>query len=91
MRMDIDQVADLARLDLSQEEKVHLSEQLGAILEYVDQLRDLDTTDVPETCHVLPLATPFRRDERGAHLSPEDALSNAPKADGTAFVVPRVI
>ncbi len=91
MDIDIKHVATLARLELSDEEAVRLGGQLGDILDYVAQLAELDTDDVPPTTHVLPVTTPFRADAVGEHLDRDEALSQAPEHDGHAFAVPRVV
>ncbi len=87
----IDHVASLARLHLAPGERAALAGQLGRILEYVDQLRALDTTGVPPTMTAVPLANAFREDEPRQCLSREEVLSNAPDAVGPVFRVPRVI
>lgn len=87
----IDHVANLARLYLPPAERAAMAGQLGRILEYVDQLRGLDTTGVPPTMTAVPLANAFREDEPRLCLSREEVLSNAPDAVGPVFRVPRVI
>lgn len=91
MEVDIDQVAQLARLELTNAERDVLGGQLRSILAHVDQLATIDTTGVAATRHPVPLKTPFREDAAGAHLSQEDALDNAPERDGASFVVPRIV
>ena len=87
----LDHVAGLARLYLSPEERAALAGQLSRILEYVDELKELDTSGVPPTMTAVPLANAFREDEPRLCLSREQALSNAPDAVGPVFRVPRVI
>ena len=91
MDIDIDQVAALARLELTSQEKEALSEQLRSILAHVDQLSNVDTAGVEATRHPIPLATPLRDDVVGVHLSHEESLSNAPESDGESVIVPRVV
>ncbi len=91
MDIDIDQVAALARLELTDEERIALGDQLRSILEHVDQLSTVDTTGVEATRHPVPLPTPLRDDRVGEHLSPAEALDNAPESDGESFIVPRVV
>ena len=62
MELDIDEVALLARLELTEEERDVLGGQLRSILAHVDQLASVDTEGVAATRHPLPLATPFRED-----------------------------
>jgi aspartyl-tRNA(Asn)/glutamyl-tRNA(Gln) amidotransferase subunit C len=89
--IDIHSIASLARLELSDEEKRRLGSQLGAILEYVKQLDELDTEDIEPTSHVVSLSTPCRADEVGDHLATEAALLNAPERDDDSFIVPQVL
>lgn len=91
MDLELHVIASLARLELSESEKSRLQDQLKAILGYVKQLDELDTTDVPPTAQLNPLATPFREDEVGPHLSRDQTLANAPRHDGESFVVPKVV
>ena len=84
-------LARLARLELSPEEKERMRGQLDAILGYVDQLQRIDTTDVPPTSHVLPLANVFREDEVRPSYPGEAMLANAPDPDGERFGVPRIL
>jgi len=82
-REQVEHVADLAKLGLSEEEIVLYQEQLSAILEYAAILQRLDTDAIPPTTTVLPLLSVLRADEPAASLSQEDALANAPSvADG---------
>ena len=87
----VEHVALLARLDLTEEEKEKYAAQLSGILEYVEKLNQLDTTDVPPTAHVLPIKNVFREDKVGDHLSNDEALQNAPDRDGNSFRVPKIM
>jgi aspartyl-tRNA(Asn)/glutamyl-tRNA(Gln) amidotransferase subunit C len=91
-RAEVARIAELARLALTEEELDLFTRQLGDILGYVEQIRGLDTTDVPPTSHVInkPIE---RADVVGESLSRADALANAPDAAREAglFKVPRVI
>jgi len=92
--IDVNQVryiAHLARLELSEEEEKRFTHQLARILSYVEKLRELDTSNVPPTSHVLPVKNVFREDELGFSLSPREALSNAPLRKNNLFKVPRII
>ena len=84
-------VAHLARLKISDEEVRLYADQLSAVLGYVDQLNELDTTDVPPTTHAVPLSNVFRDDAVRASLSPGRALSNAPQQQDDFFRVPKVL
>jgi aspartyl-tRNA(Asn)/glutamyl-tRNA(Gln) amidotransferase subunit C len=84
-------VADLARLELSDESVDKFAEQIGEILDYIDKLNTIDTTGVAATSHAISLNNAFREDRVEAHLDRETALSNAPEKEDGAFVVPRVV
>lgn len=84
-------VAHLARLDIDDADIDRFAGQIGTILDYVDALKQVDTTDVPATTHAINLTNAFREDEPQHQLDPEAALANAPEKDDGAFVVPRVI
>ena len=88
---EVERVIALARLALSEEEVAGMARDLGAILRHAESLAALDTEGVPPTAHVIPLAPPRREDSAVSPLDPEIAVANAPRAAGTAFVVPRVI
>jgi aspartyl-tRNA(Asn)/glutamyl-tRNA(Gln) amidotransferase subunit C len=88
---DVEYVAKLAKLEFTEEEKVSYQKKLDAILCYMEQLQQLDTTNIEPTTHVLPLENVFREDKVGVCLSNEDALANAPdQADGY-FKVPKIL
>jgi aspartyl-tRNA(Asn)/glutamyl-tRNA(Gln) amidotransferase subunit C len=94
MRLDRDQVehiAELARLELSEGEKALYQEQLSAILEYFGRLQELDTEAIPPTASVLPLRSVMREDEPGPSLPRDDVLANAPSAEDGCFEVPAVL
>lgn len=88
---DVEHVAALARLALSDAEKEMFAEQLGAILRYVDKLNELDTTGVEPTSHVLPLANVMREDEPRPSWPREQVLANAPDEENGQFKVPSVL
>ena len=81
-------VARLARLELGEEELSRLEEQLGAILDAVGKVSELDLTDVEPTAHPLDLVNVWAEDEPRPSLPIEDALANAPERDGDFFRVP---
>lgn len=88
---EVRHVAKLARLACTDEEIVRLTAQLGAILDYVAQLQEIDTTDVEPLAHCLPISNVFRDDAVRPSLSNEEALANAPDRDGEFFAVPKVL
>ena len=89
--IDVRYVANLARLELSDEEVATFQPQLEAILEHVEALSKLDVSGIEPTAHAIPLPTPLRSDRAEPALDPELAVANAPEAIATAFVVPKVI
>ncbi len=88
---EVVKVAELARLEFTDEELDRFTEQLGNILAYIQKLAELDTTGVEPTSHVLDIATPLRDDRVVEWLTQEEALSNAPEKEDGFFVVPQVI
>lgn len=88
---DVEHVALLARLELSEDEKAQYAGELSRILDYVEQLAELDTTDVEPTAHPLPLRDVFRDDQQQPGLSNEEALANAPRREDGCFVVPQIV
>ncbi len=90
-REEVEHVALLARLAISSEEKDMFTEQLNVILEYVDQLNELDTTDVKPTSHVIPVKNVMREDQVETHLTQEEALKNAPEKEEGYIKVPRIV
>lgn len=84
-------VARLARLALTEAESASLAEELGRILDHVDQLEELDVTDVPPLMHATGGSDVYREDVAGPTLSAEDALGNAPDTADGCFRVPKVI
>ncbi len=90
-REEVEQIAVLARLSLSEEEAEQMTRDLDQILSYVAALSELDTSGIEPTARANLLPTPMREDRALPAIDPELALSNAPARDGTAFVVPKVI
>lgn len=90
-REDVRHVAQLARLDFSEEEEGQMAEELSQILDYVDKLDELDTSGVPPMSHVLDITNVFRPDEVEERIDRGQALEPAPEADDEFFQVPKVI
>ena len=94
---DVTYVAALANLDLTEAERLRMEKDLNSILEYVDQLAEVDTSDVAPMAQVSQIglagaaADPLRADELKECLPREQALATAPQTDGTFFRVPKVI
>ena len=90
-RDDIENVAYLSRLELSEEEKDKFTGHINRLLEHFAKLRQLDTENVEPTSHVIPVHNVFRKDESRPSLPPEEVVSNGPQVAGDCFVVPRVV
>ena len=89
-RAEVQYIAELAKLQLTEAEEALYQEQLSDILDYVQRLNTLDTTAIPPTATVLPLRSIMRDDVARPSLPAEDILANAPARAGDAFEV-RVI
>ncbi|MGV8073297.1 MAG: Asp-tRNA(Asn)/Glu-tRNA(Gln) amidotransferase subunit GatC [Syntrophobacteraceae bacterium] len=90
-RDEVRHVANLARLELSEQEEMRMTEQMNQILTYMDKLNELDTTNIPATTHAIQLQNVFRADEARPSLDRKNVLANAPDSDGKSFLVPKVI
>ena len=89
-REDVEYVAALARLELSEPEIQEYTEQLNSILDYATMLERLDTEGVVPTAHAVPLHNVLRADQVGVSIRQEKALKNAPDADEGFFRVPKI-
>ena len=87
-REEVLHVAKLARLELTDDEVERLTEQLGAILEAVSKVSELDLSDVPPTSHPLELVNAWAPDELHESLSLDEVFANAPAREGDLFKVP---
>jgi aspartyl-tRNA(Asn)/glutamyl-tRNA(Gln) amidotransferase subunit C len=87
-REEVLHVAKLARLELTEDEVVRLTEQLGAILEAVSKVSELDLSDVPPTSHPLELVNAWASDEPHDSLALDEVFANAPAREGDLFKVP---
>ena len=87
---EVRHIARLARLELTEEQETLYREQLSAILDYIAQLRELDTTDVPPTYGGGLPQMPLRKDEVRPGLTQEELLSNAPEFEDDQFKIPPV-
>lgn len=90
-RAEVEKVALLARLQLSDEELARMTVEMDDVLRYMDLLSELDTAAVEPMSHAAELANAFREDVRHASLPREAALANAPHSDGECFLVPPVL
>ena len=87
---EVEHIAKLARLELTDEQKARYRGQLEAILDHVAKLQELDTRDVSPTASVSVGQMPLRADEPRPGLSKDDLLENAPKQDNDQFKIPPV-
>jgi aspartyl-tRNA(Asn)/glutamyl-tRNA(Gln) amidotransferase subunit C len=89
--IDIDHVAQLARIDLTEEEATRFSAQFSRLFEFIAELQALDVSSVDATAQVIPLHNVLRDDEVKPSLSREAALENAPDKEGAYFKTPRIL
>ena len=88
---EVEHIAELARLELTEEEKARYREQLSAILEYAARLQTVDTGHIQPTSTVLATRSPLRPDVVLPGLTVQEALSNAPLSEQDQFRVPPVM
>jgi aspartyl-tRNA(Asn)/glutamyl-tRNA(Gln) amidotransferase subunit C len=88
---EVEYVANLARLEISDKEQEKFTAQLNDILLYIDKLNELDTTGVEPMSHAIAVTNAFREDTIVDSLGTEQSLANAPDARGEFFRVPKVI
>ena len=88
---DVEHVARLSRLALTDQEKERMRRELDGILSYIDKLRALDTANVPPTSHAVPMTNVMREDEPRPSLAQDLMLANAPERSGEFFRVPKII
>ncbi len=90
-REQVQHIARLARVGLSEDDIARFQEQLSEILDYFERLRQLDTEGVPPTTHTLPLHSIMRPDEPRPSLPRDEVLANAPQREGDLFRVSAVL
>jgi aspartyl-tRNA(Asn)/glutamyl-tRNA(Gln) amidotransferase subunit C len=88
---EVEHIAELAKLALTDEEKARFGEQLSAILDYAARLQEIDTGDIPPTASVLPLDTVLREDRSRPGLPTQEALANSKDAHDDMFRVSAVM
>ncbi|MFC1717997.1 Asp-tRNA(Asn)/Glu-tRNA(Gln) amidotransferase subunit GatC [Candidatus Poribacteria bacterium] len=88
---EVEHVANLARLTFDEEQKEKLAEQLAEILDYIEQLNELDTEKVEPTSHAIPVKNVVRPDVVAPSLTQDEALANAPSNVGGLFEVPKIV
>lgn len=87
----IEHIANLSRLDLTEEEKSMLLFDMKQIIAYMDKLKELDTSKVKPTAHVMQINNVFREDKSEPSYPKEKLLVNAPLSEGGCFKVPKVV
>lgn len=90
-KKEVEHIAWLARIELSEEEKGLFTEQFNEILDYFEKIDEVETEEVPPTYHVLDLVNVYREDEVLFSLSVEEALKNAPKKEKQFLKAPRIV
>ncbi len=90
-KADVENIAKLARLSVTEEEKEKFVDQVNQILTYVEKLNEIDTDDIEPLSHTLDLKNVFREDVVKPSLSQEKALENAPAKTDRFFRVPKVV
>lgn len=88
---DVEHIAQLAKLNFTEDEKVRFTEQFNEILSFMEKLNELDTTNVEPLSHVIELQNVLREDTVKPSLPTEEALKNAPAKTDRFFKVPKVI
>lgn len=87
---DVKHVANLARLELTEEETAKYSKQLGELLKYVEQMNEVDTAGVEPMPHAIPLVNVMREDEVSYECTREELMKNAPFEEDGFFRVPKI-
>jgi len=87
---DVEHVAKLARLELTEEEKELYTKQLGDVLKYVDQMNEVDTSNVKPMTQVIDFVNVMREDEVRYDVSKKDLMANAPEEENGFFKVPKI-
>ena len=90
-RDEVAHLADLARIDLDADERERLVPQLALVLESVASIQEAAAADVPATSHPVPLRNVLREDVAEPSLTPQEALSGAPRVEQQRFEVPRIL
>lgn len=89
--LDVAYVAQLARMNLTDEETQLFQKQLGDVLQYAEKLREVDVSHVEAAAHAIPIFNVFREDEPRDWFTAEEALSNAPRKANNLFIVTKVV
>ena len=87
---DVEHVAKLARLELTEDEKELYTKQLGDVLKYVDQMNEVDTSDIKPMTQVIDFYNVMREDKVVQEIRKEDLMANAPDEENGFFKVPKI-
>ena len=90
-KIDVGYVAELARLELTEDEKTIFQNQLEDIVKYVEKISSVDVEDVPPTMHGREIVNAFREDEVRPSMDRETALANAPHRTENEFYLPKIV
>jgi len=90
-KKDVEHVAELARLGLTEEEKSLFTGQLSSILEYAKTINKLKTDGVPPTSHAIPMKNVYREDKVAPCTYPDEIVANAPESENQMFRVPKIL
>ncbi len=90
-RQQVQKIAHLARLEITPKEEEEFAPQLNSILEYFEQLSELDTEDVPPTTRAIEVSNITRRDSSDVYSDRESLLKEAPEQEGDFFRVPQIL
>ena len=91
MKIDVGYVSNLARLELTEEEKATFQPQLEGIVGYVEKISEVNVEGVPPMMHGKEIVNAFREDEVRPSMATETALANAPKRVGDEFLLPKIV
>lgn len=87
---DVEHVAKLARLELSEEEKIKFTTQLGDVLKYVEQMNEVDTSNVEPMAHAVDFVNVMREDTVNYEQTHDELMQNAPDSENGFFKVPKI-
>ena len=90
-RAQVERMARLAKMDLSEEETMMLRKDMAEIIAFADQLNALDLGDTPTTTHAVPVKNVYREDICKPSYDRSEILENAPEQDGECYIVPQVV
>ena len=87
---DVEHVAKLARLELTEAEKEKFTKQIGDVLKYVEQMNEIDTTNVKPMAHAFDIVNVMREDKVVSEETKEELMMNAPEEENGFFRVPKI-